>query len=53
MNSNIIKIGRINWSVAKAAHIKCADIVITKNYLQHINNTHSKELEQVGMDALV
>ena len=51
MNSNIIKVGRINWSVAKAAHIKCADIVITKNYLQHINNTHSKELEQLGMDA--
>lgn len=48
---NIHRVGRISWTIAKQAHIKCADIVITTNYLRHIANTHSKELLQLGMDA--
>lgn len=45
------KIGRISWTVAKQAHIKAADIVISANYLRHIANIHEKELSSLGMDA--
>lgn len=41
--NNHYKIGRISWTIARQAHIKSADIVISDNYLRHIANKHDKE----------
>lgn len=49
--NNTIVVGRIKWTIAKQAHIKCANIVISNNYLVHITNAHKKELETLGMSA--
>ncbi|MGM9825710.1 MAG: hypothetical protein ACI3Z8_04655 [Paludibacteraceae bacterium] len=45
------KIGRINWTIAKRAHIKCADIVITDNQLIHIQRRHNAELSLLNISA--
>ena len=45
------KIGRLNWTVSKKAHVKAADIYISENQIIHIQNTHRKELEDLGIDA--
>lgn len=47
-----IKVGRLKMSVAKAAHLKCADIYVSENYLRHIWNRHNVELKRIGFTAL-
>ena len=44
-----IKVGRIKSTVAQDAHIKCADIYISKNQIKHISARHHIELQQLGM----
>lgn len=46
-----IKVGRLKMNVAKAAHLKCADIVVSQNYLKHIEKKHSTELKTLGIDS--
>jgi hypothetical protein len=45
------KVGRINFTIAKQAHIKSAEIMIDENHIKHIKIKHGKELEQLGIDA--
>jgi hypothetical protein len=52
-DSNFHRVGRINKRVADKAHIKCADVYIHDNNIKHIMVKHKKELEQIGLDALV
>lgn len=47
-----IKVGRLKMSVAKAAHLKCADIYVSENYLRHIEKKHYPELRSLGICAL-
>ena len=39
-----IKVGRISMTIAHEAHIKAADIVVTQNYLNHVDNVHKLQL---------
>lgn len=50
--ANYYKIGRINWTIAQKAHIKCADIVITDNHIKHVQNEHKRELAQLNISAI-
>lgn len=45
------KIGRLRMNIAKKAHLKCADIYISKNQLKHIQLKHKKELDQLCISA--
>lgn len=47
-----IKVGRICATLAREAHIRAADIYISRNYLTHVANKHRVELSQIGLDAL-
>ena len=46
-----IKVGRLKATVARQAHLKCADIYVSENEIKHIENKHSVELEQLGLSA--
>lgn len=46
-----IKVGRISMTIAREAHIKVADIVVTPNYLTHVKNEHNSQLEPLGLSA--
>lgn len=46
------KVGRINMTISKKAHIKCADILIDDNHLKHIQKKHNIELSTLGMSSL-
>lgn len=50
--NKIHKVGRIKMPVARAAHIKCADIVVSGQGLQHIYLRHGEELEKLGYSPL-
>ena len=52
MANEYIKIGRINMTRAKEAHIKAADIKINKRHVKHVAGKHQKELEKLGFSAL-
>lgn len=48
-----IKIGRINATVAKKAHIKCADVYINRNHITHILKRHNVEIvEGLGFSPI-
>lgn len=47
-----IKVGRLKKSVADKAHIKAANIYITKDHLRHIYKSHKKELDSLGISAI-
>ena len=44
-----IKVGRLKSTVAKKAHLKCADIYVSENYLKHIQIQHGGELKSLGI----
>ena len=46
------KVGRINFTRAKAARISAADILINDNHITHIANDHKKELEALHISAI-
>lgn len=46
------KVGRLNWTVSKEAHVKAADIYISENQITHIKNVHGKQLNSLGIDAI-
>lgn len=46
------KVGRITMTVARAAHIKAADIYVSPNQLRHIERRHGKEIGSCGLSAL-
>lgn len=52
INKPYIRVGRVNCTIARKAHIKAADIYISSNYLTHITNKHGNELAGLGFDAL-
>ena len=45
-----IKVGRLNYTVAKEAHLKCADIYVSENYLRHIQLQHGGELAALDIE---
>ena len=45
------KVGRLKSTIARQAHLKCADIYVSENEIKHIENKHSVELEQLGLPA--
>ncbi len=45
------KVGRINMTIAKQAHIKAGDIVVHPNYIRHIELKHGEQLAQLGINA--
>ena len=45
------KVGRLKSTIARQAHLKCADIYVSENEIKHIENKHSVELEQLGLSA--
>lgn len=45
-----IRVGRLKMNIAKAAHLKSADIYVSENYLKHIEKKHSTELKTLGID---
>lgn len=47
-----IKVGRITLSIAKQAHVKCADIMIDNRHVEHINKKHRVELDTLGISAI-
>jgi hypothetical protein len=51
INKPYTKIGRLKSTIAKEAHIKCADIYISDNQIKHIKARHKTELEQLGITA--
>ena len=52
LKSGYIKVGRITLSIAKQAHVKCADIMIDNRHIEHINKKHRIELETLGVSAI-
>lgn len=50
--SGYIKVGRINLSIARQAHVKCADIMIDNRHIEHINKKHRVELDTLGISAI-
>ena len=52
LKSGYIKVGRITLSIAKQAHVKCADIMIDNRHVEHINKKHRIELETLGISAI-
>ncbi len=47
-----IKVGRIRQTIARAAHIKSADIMVNANHVKHIALKHSEELKSCGITTL-
>lgn len=47
-----IKVGRIPMSIARQAHVKCADIMIDNRHIEHINKKHRVELDTLGISAI-
>jgi hypothetical protein len=47
-----IKVGRISMSIARQAHVKCADIMIDNRHIEHINKKHRVELDTLGISAI-
>lgn len=47
-----IKVGRIPMSIARQAHVKCADIMIDNRHIEHINKKHRVELDTLGISAM-
>jgi len=47
-----IYLGRIKYTIARLAHIKCADITVDYNHLVHIGRQHINELTQMNVTAL-
>lgn len=47
-----IKVGRITLSIARQAHVKCADIMIDNRHVEHINKKHRVELDTLGISAI-
>ena len=47
-----IKVGRLQWSIAKIIGRKCANIYVAKSYVQHIENIHGDQFAELGMDGL-
>ncbi len=47
-----IKVGRINMNVARKAHIKAGDIVMSPNYMDHIRKEHGEQLAKLGISAI-
>ncbi|MBR6279401.1 MAG: hypothetical protein IKR41_11705 [Bacteroidales bacterium] len=43
------KVGRLKATIAQKAHLKCADIYVSENYLRHIQTKHGKELGTLGI----
>lgn len=52
INKPYTKIGRLKSTIAKKAHIKCADIYVSENYLKHIQLQHGNELKSLGITPL-
>ena len=50
--SEYIKVGRITMSIARQAHVKCADIMIDNRHVEHINKKHRVELDTLGISAI-
>ncbi len=46
-----IKVGRLKATIAKEAHLKCADIYVSENQIKHICARHKTELEQLGLSV--
>ena len=46
-----IRVGRLKMNIAKAAHLKSADIYVSENYIKHIENKHHVELTKIGFTA--
>ncbi|MBR3711812.1 MAG: hypothetical protein IKM98_01285 [Bacteroidales bacterium] len=53
VNEPYIKVGRLKATIARKAHLKCADIYVSENQIRHITIRHKVELEQVGLSAEV
>lgn len=51
MPTGYIKVGRINQTRAKQAHISAADILINQNHIIHIGTKHRKELADLHISA--
>lgn len=51
-STEYLKIGRINMTRAKAAHIEAGDIKINKNHIYHIAGKHKTELKQLGISPI-
>ena len=49
--NGFIKVGRINMTIAREAHIKAADIVVDENHLVQIGNEHKSQLQPLGLNA--
>ncbi|MDR0667637.1 MAG: hypothetical protein LBF90_03340 [Prevotellaceae bacterium] len=47
------RVGRLKMSVARAIRREAADIYVTRNYLRHIENEHPKELNLLGLEAIM
>ncbi len=43
------KVGRLKSTIARQAHLKCADIYVSENYLAHIQLQHGDELKSLGI----
>ena len=52
LSSGYIKVGRISLTIAKQAHVKCADIMIDNRHIEHINKKHRVELDTLGISAI-
>ena len=46
-----IKVGRINMTIARKAHIKAGDIVVHPHYIRHIELEHGEQLANLGITA--
>ena len=51
-SSAFIKIGRIDMTRAREAHIKAGDIKIDMKHIAHVAGKHKTELESLGLTAL-
>lgn len=49
--SEYTKVGRINMTIARKAHVKAGDIVVHPNYIRHIEKEHGKQLAELGISA--
>ena len=51
-STEYLKIGRINMTRAKAAHIEAGDIKINKNHIYHVAGKHKAELHRLGLSSI-
>lgn len=47
-----IKVGRINMTIAKKAHIKAADVVVHPDDIEHIEEGHAEQLRSLGISVI-